>query len=96
LLHPARYSNKIRLQHSAQILNQQATNSAAHAPDSIHEAPGNAIAVTSPINELWSQAYDELRVKDESLVSDYESRLSEYLKTVAALTATGSGVQARD
>jgi hypothetical protein len=43
----------------------------------------------SPIYELWNEAYEELRVKEESLIKEYETRLRGSVQGLVAST-TGS------
>jgi hypothetical protein len=40
------------------------------------EVSSQATPEMSPIRELWNQAYDDLRAKEENLVKDYEAVLS--------------------
>jgi len=53
------------------------------------------VAPVRPIHELWDQAYDDLRAKEENLVKDYEATLSGNLKTIVGSTTALSGFRIR-
>jgi muconolactone delta-isomerase len=47
-----------------------------------------AIPVGLPAQDLWNEAYNDLRVKEEALVKDYEDSLSKHLKRKSGSIAT--------
>jgi hypothetical protein len=51
------------------------------------------VTPVSAIRELWNQAYDDLRAKEENLVKDYEASLSGNLSTVIGSTVVLSGLK---
>jgi muconolactone delta-isomerase len=52
------------------------------------ELSKEATPVGLPTQDLWNEAYDDLRVKEEALVKDYEDTLSLHLKRKAGSIAT--------
>lgn len=50
--------------------------------ESSREDSSQANSVLGPIRELWNQAYNDLRAKEENLVKDYEAALSGNLTNV--------------
>jgi hypothetical protein len=69
--------------------------------DPINETMGpssklpSQVAPVRPIRELWDQAFDDLRAKEENLVKDYEATLSGNLKTIVESTTAISGFRIR-
>lgn len=52
-----------------------------------------ATLVISPIRELWNQAYDDLRTREENLVKEYDATLSRNLNTVIGSTVATVGLK---
>jgi N-terminal domain of NWD NACHT-NTPase len=58
------------------------TRTSNEEAESSREDSSQANSVLGPIRELWNQAYDDLRAKEENLVKDYEAALNGNLTNV--------------